>query len=557
VNVVINEGGLIFADPVTYSVVFGECDDCPYYFTSIDAGDLEQDGDADLVVGQWSWDRFALLRNAGDGTFGPMEKHNVFKFPWVVEFEDVTGDGHEDFVVLTTAIRSGMRIYFNDGQGNLIEPDHVATEGDQSEQHWRMAAGDVDADGDTDVATVRAWSNVELFEGRADGMFTFRGEFDAGEPANLWDVAMGDLDGDGLADLVMADRGEDGFKELGAVRVALQTAPFQFHVLEPILIDGMQAYQVVMGDMDADGDMDVVAGLGGVHPGDDLTPVDRRILVLSNDGSGNLSPAQEVTFASHTWFVLGALALGDLDGDGDLDAAVASGPKWTAGVLAILTNDGTGTLSIESTMEAPPHPQSIRLCDFDADGSLDLALMCNHNGSPTNGLGVEPYLSIAMNDAKGGFVFTQEFIDINSRSNGQLVAADFDNDGDVDLALPDNTGFVEVHFNDGSGAFGPGARYTGVDHSPALAGADVDNDGRVDLIGANAYTAGLMIFRNRSCPPCAADVNADGALNILDFITFQQLFLAADPAADCDNDGRLSNPADFICFQQQFLAGCK
>jgi hypothetical protein len=114
-----------------------------------------------------------------------------------------------------------------------------------------------------------------------------------------------------------------------------------------------------------------------------------------------------------------------------------------------------------------------------------------------------------------------------------------------------------VHLNDGAGSFDPGARYTGVDTHEAAAAADVDMDGRIDLLVGNRNDAGIMIFRNRSCPPCLADFNADGALDILDFVAFQQAFVNRDPAADCNADGALHNPADFICFQQQFIAGCR
>jgi hypothetical protein len=555
VNVALNEGGMTFADPVAYDGDLFGCPGCFYNYMSIDAGDIDNDGDLDIAAGTEFMPGFAVFRNRGDGSFGPVEMIESYQGPWVVKLHDVSGDGWLDSISLTTAVRSGMRINLNDGAGKLITPDHVATEGEQSEQHWRMVAGDIDGDGYLDVATVRGWSNVELFEGHPDGTFTFRGEVDVGEPADLYDVAMGDLNGDGLGDLVLADEG--GLQgEPGAIWVALQTAPFEFDVLDPILLDDSQAYEVILGDIDADGDLDALSRLVGVYPGDDDTPVDRRVLVLANDGFGNLSPVQKLTFASHTYFILGAMALGDLDADGDLDAVACAGPTYTPGLLGVLMNDGTGTLSIESTMDVPAHPQSIQLRDFDADGSLDLALMCNH--SPANPVILQQaYLMIAMNDGTGAFEFTQEFIDINSHSNGQLVAADFDNDDDIDLALPDNTGFIEVHFSDGAGAFGPGARYTGVDHTPALAGADVDADGRVDLIGANAYSAGLMIFRNRLCPPCPADVNADGVLNILDFVAFQQAFVNRDPAADCDDDGALDNPLDFVCFQQVFQAGCE
>lgn len=56
-------------------------------------------------------------------------------------------------------------------------------------------------------------------------------------------------------------------------------------------------------------------------------------------------------------------------------------------------------------------------------------------------------------------------------------------------------------------------------------------------------------------PACTADVNCDGSLDILDFVEFQQRFLAADPVADCDGNGQF-NILDFVCFQAAFLAGC-
>jgi len=54
---------------------------------------------------------------------------------------------------------------------------------------------------------------------------------------------------------------------------------------------------------------------------------------------------------------------------------------------------------------------------------------------------------------------------------------------------------------------------------------------------------------------CIADCNDDGTLNILDFVCFQQLFQADDPAADCNGDGLL-NIIDFVCFQTLFQEAC-
>jgi hypothetical protein len=555
VNVMLNEGDLTFAPPVAYDADFVGCG-CVYNNYSIDAGDLDGDGAPELVVGNEYAEGFVVLRNAGDGTFGPMEAHNSFRSPWVVKLVDVSGDGHEDFVCLTYWVRSGLRIYINDGEGNLIEPelisniDHLGTGA-----NWRMAAGDLDADGDADMASVRGTSQVALFEGHGDGTFTVLGEFSVDEPADLYDIGVGDLNGDGLGDFVLADDG-GAQEDPGAVWIALQKAPLEFKAAAPIRLDDSEAYQVAIADLDGDGASDAVVLVVELHPGDPGTPVDRRVLVLLNDGSGALAPAQELAIASHAWFPPGDIELGDIDADGDLDVVAGTGQKWTPGQLTILTNDGMGTLSIASNTEVQAHPQAILLRDLDADGDLDLALMANHNFNNPEVL-AEPYLSIAMNDGAGDFTFVQDFVDSNTITRGQMVAADFDNDADIDLALPDINGSMLVHLNDGAGSFDPGARYTGVDTHEAAAAADVDMDGRIDLLVGNRNDAGIMIFRNRSCPPCLADFNADGALDILDFVAFQQAFVNRDPAADCNADGALHNPADFICFQQQFIAGCR
>jgi hypothetical protein len=55
---------------------------------------------------------------------------------------------------------------------------------------------------------------------------------------------------------------------------------------------------------------------------------------------------------------------------------------------------------------------------------------------------------------------------------------------------------------------------------------------------------------------CAADCNGDGALNILDFVCFQNKWQAQDAAGDCNGDGAY-NILDFVCFQGLFVAGCR
>jgi hypothetical protein len=74
-------------------------------------------------------------------------------------------------------------------------------------------------------------------------------------------------------------------------------------------------------------------------------------------------------------------------------------------------------------------------------------------------------------------------------------------------------------------------------------------------LDGTAYGAGDLVGLHIIGCGCAADVNGDGNLNILDFVAFQGLFQMGDPGADCDGNG-LFNILDFVCYQGKFQAGC-
>jgi hypothetical protein len=83
---------------------------------------------------------------------------------------------------------------------------------------------------------------------------------------------------------------------------------------------------------------------------------------------------------------------------------------------------------------------------------------------------------------------------------------------------------------------------------------------RVDAIEGEVLVAtgspGLRTVDTSVCETgCDADFNDDGALNVLDFVTFQLAWVAEDPKADCNADGEFS-VLDFVCFQVLFVAGC-
>jgi len=545
VNVAMNEGGLSFADPVAYDVDF--CALCLLCFLSIAGGDVDGDGDVDLVTGQDFHDGHALLRNHGDGSFAPMEYVESYPGPWVVELEDVSGDGWVELISLTTSPRAGLRVVLNDGAGSLLAPERVAIVGkkDGHSDHKELGAGDLNGDGHLDLVGVDYGSEVEIVEGHGDGSFTVHPDLVVDEDASFRGVAVGDLNGDGLDDVVLADDTAT-YDKPSPILTLLSTGDFDFELLPVHEIEDALGVYVDLGDLDADGDLDAAIGVTGFNEGHEV-PVERSVLVMLNDGEGVLSPAGKTTFASFPFQIDCGVAIGDVDGDGINDVVAAGGPDEEPGVVAVMINDGAGGLTVTETHPVAKYPRSVGVGDPDGDGDLDFAV--------TSTPDVEPYLRVFGNDGTGSFAVMDEKVDENASTNGHTVFIDVDGDGHEDIVVAEVNGAVVVHLGRGDGTFQDPVKYGTLEVTRDFVVADFDGDGRKDIVAATEHHESMTLLRNRACAPCPADINADGELSILDFVAFQLLWQDQDPSADCDADG-LFTVLDFVCFQQLFQAGC-
>jgi len=179
--------------------------------------------------------------------------------------------------------------------------------------------------------------------------------------------------------------------------------------------------------------------------------------------------------------VNGSLAWGDYDNDGDLDLAIsgytAAGGAITGQFTKIYRNDPPGQLSEDpGSSLAGVISSALAWADYDNDGDLDLAL------SGIDSEGMEQAL-IFENDPPGQL--TERFV-LEGVKVGSLSWADYDNDGDLDLAVigndQDNTPVLKLYRNDHSLAFEPETyrKLIGVDFG-AISWCDVDGDGDLDL----------------------------------------------------------------------------
>lgn len=230
------------------------------------------------------------------------------------------------------------------------------------------AVGDFNGDSKPDLVTVNA-TQVSVLPGNGDG--TFGAAQTTGVGSGLRSVAAGDFNGDGRLDLAITSSVTtwDGtnYVTTGSVLVLLNNTATQ---------GGTVAFQaarsfstgtnltpgaLAVGDLNGDGKLDVAAAQAGGS----------YVSVLQGDGAGNLGSARHVAVGANPVSV----AVGDIDGNGRLDLVTAN--QWSDN-LSVLTNDGNdaaGDVQFQPARNADVtgSPASVAIGDFDANGLMDLA----------------------------------------------------------------------------------------------------------------------------------------------------------------------------------------
>jgi len=197
-------------------------------------------------------------------------------------------------------------------------------------------------------------------------------------------------------------------------------------------LPGLDSSELAWGDYDNDGDLDLVFAGYSTTTGY-ITRIGR------NNGGGFSEVVAGLPGVTNA-----ALAWGDYDRDGDLDLAL-NGYSSGGALLQIRRNDGGGFSDINAGL---PGRESAMLAwgDYDKDGDLDLAFGGND--------GAAGPAQVRRND--GGGVFTDIGASLPMACNGALAWGDYDNDGDLDLALAGqsaSTDIAQIHRNDGGDVF--------------------------------------------------------------------------------------------------------
>jgi hypothetical protein len=405
-------------------------------------GDLNGDDELDLVTAGHGDDSVGVALGNGDGTFAPAITYDAGEStgPWDIALGDFDGDG--DLDVAAASIFWNLTILANDGTGVLAPPVTVMT----NEAHEAIIAADLDGDDDIDLATGNQGETISVLLNDGDGTFSQQHYVGAGPGA----LTAADIDGDDDLDLIAAA----GMNAI-AVLEYLGNGEFAAPVTYP---SGTQPEDIAVADLNDDGHPDLAVACA-----DEFEQGDPSLDIFFNNGDG--------TFGSRVPYDVnrGARGVGaaDLDGDGDLDLAVAS--MWN-GVCAVFTNNGAGAFGVAFTEEFMDQAMDAEIADFDGDGNPDVAVCL--------------------------------FDEVGIMLGGPLPPAidDCNENG-----IPDDCDIASGESEDVNGNGVP-------DECEELCPEDIDGDGVVNVVDL------LALLGAWGMCDCAEDIDGDGVVNVVDLL---------------------------------------
>ncbi len=539
--------------------------------------DVDADGDLDLFVQEYSNDLFYFERVGTDRVpefIWRSDRYQDLEVGEWFRFADMDGDG--DLDLLAEEKFSYLRYYRAeqgpDGLKFVLAADTLRDASDVplfSDRQNIPNLTDLDCDGMLDLFIGRLTGTVTRYEEtRRDptGVPRFRLVTDRFEDieivANFGSLhgantlTLADVDQDGDPDLFWGDFFEQGLLIIentgSCARPVLRGEPIAFPEPEPVSTSGYNA--PTFGDVDRDGDLDLVVGVIGGAFNPNRTTIDnllyyeqvgtnsfelrtQRLLTnidvgsesvpvlvdLDADGDLDLLVANKIDPADlqtsriyefenvgsaaaprmewrGAWDMRGSYhyypAFGDLDGDGDLDVVMGTWNNY----LAFYRNDGSAqsldlvladSVMIQLTRGSNATPA---LGDIDGDGDLDLFI---GEASGT----INFYRNIGTKQAPLFELESDEYadIDIGRRSSPTLI--DIDHDGDLDLLIGTDAGPIEVFRNRGTAAIpdfvGEGPLPIDLPPLTVPVFADMDGDGDLDLLVGNTG-GGVMYFKNNA-----------------------------------------------------------
>jgi hypothetical protein len=413
VQVWMGNGDGTFQAPVSYPA--------GNYPTGVTVADLTGNGKPDIIAADLLGSSVAVLRNNGDGTFAPMTVYNVSSEPTGVAVGDYTANGVPDIVSL------GTNISLLPGNGDGTFQDSYETFEGSEGPPYRITSGDLTGSGlDSIVASVYRGDGVSVMVNNGHGGFDAPVFYSTGPQTQPQGVALADLSGNGILDLVVTDTYSN------AISVFIGNGDGTFQAPVTYASAGTFPDNVAIGDVFGNGKLDVVV----LDDSNDIS-------VFPGNGDGTLGKPVAYKDGLNGSYPLpsGGIVLADLNGDGKLDVAV-DGPEG-AGVNMLL-NNGDGTFGAPVNL-VRGWDWGLAAGDLTGNGRIDLVATTTTNLEEAE---------VLLNNGDGTFsVHTYLTNYLPGVELGGVAIADFDGDGNPDLVLGSNSSQVEFMQGNGDGTF--------------------------------------------------------------------------------------------------------
>jgi len=334
-----------------------------------------------------------------------------------------------------------------------------------------VALGDLSGDGIPDIVTSNTGTdpsnNVTT---QTAGVMVNGGTGTFGAATNYYgngyvnSVALGDINNDGRLDLVTAVN--NSFSNIHGVQVSMGLAGGGLGTPTYYSTD-FGPGSLALGDINGDGKLDIVTGNSSVNAAGSTS-------VLLSLPAGGFAPKVDYTVGSY----VGDLELADVNNDGLLDLLVINNG---GAVLRVRYGQVGGTFSSVTSYTIGANPQDLATGDFTGDGLLDIAVTNTTDGT----------VGLFAGRATGGFVARVNYP--VAASPNAIAAGDVNGDGRLDLVTSHSAGSVSVLLGRAAGGFDPYASYvTGAATDVAL--ADVNGDGRLDVVTPNYSTNNVSVL---------------------------------------------------------------
>ncbi len=527
-GVLFGRGDGSFGPPVLYDTAAGFWDDA----NDLEVADFDRDGDIDVVVANTgntgSGSTVSLHRNRGDGSFAPRAVFPAGAGPTGLAAADFDGDGWTDLAVANfgrLGQGSTVSVLTNDRNGGFRPPGSVPV----GAGPYRIATGDVDGDGTTDLAVAREGQRVVIIHNTAELTPVsypvlpnqFAGDF---YPC----VELADLDLDGDLDVVYSSL-KSGFQSgsgRGAVAVLHNDGSGRFGAAVALttLPETQGAADLAVGDLDLDGWPDIASAhlndgewllfesTGGgafatprsLQAGAEAIAIDildinadaradalvlarfaLGLCVYENTVGRRFADPRPYPFTTSGLIVSTSMDSADYDGDGDLDLGLAFSPATSnAGGIGLLANRGDGTFAAPRVLNTPVAARELEFRDLDGDGITDLLW----------GDDFPPYEVHTRRGLGGGAFAAQRDWQVSGCKIGDVHAFDMDRDGDLDVAVSaaafcggGNGQPLFLLHNAGDGTFARVTQHTLSTFTTFVTHADIDNDGIADLVTNSGF----------------------------------------------------------------------